>query len=164
MSDLNLVAAILGAIIALVVLIAAAFLVQLFLKRIPREHRLMHPAMAWLLIIPGFHLIWSFVLFPRVARSFKRYFDDIDFEGEQDCGYSLAIWFAVILDIWTLICWQWCLGPAIGLPVLILFVMLMLRFNGMKNRIVVGDAAELAQGASAEGKEPSPDEDVRPKE
>jgi hypothetical protein len=69
-----------GAILLLLVFVAIGVLVvailyimslQKALQAISEENRQMPPGQAWLLLIPFFNIIWSFIVVTRIADSFR---------------------------------------------------------------------------------------------
>jgi hypothetical protein len=72
-----------------------AVLAYIVLKRVPPTFRKQDPALAFLLLIPFFSLIWSFFVHPKVAESLKAYSDAHGVRDAGDCGASLALWLCI---------------------------------------------------------------------
>lgn len=107
---------------ALAVLLYACFSLMNCLQRIPAPFRKMEPGMVWLMLVPCFNIVWAFFVYPRVANSFKAYFDHVHDDSVGDCGAGLGLA--------TAICHIVC-GP-VGLILLIVYV---IKANGLKNKI-----------------------------
>ena len=101
------------------------------LKRIPETYRLMSPGQVWLLMIPFFNIFWNFFVFLRVADSFKVYFNAQGDTSVNDCGKQLGLIYCI-----SVCC---LLVPYLNVCVffvaLTLLVMVLLKFNELKNRI-----------------------------
>ncbi len=89
-------AAIAVALLVMALLMAIpAVLSFVVLNRIPEAHRKQTPAMAFLLLIPLFSLVWAFFVYPRIAESLKSYFDSKGDTSRGDCGAQLALWLCI---------------------------------------------------------------------
>ena len=75
----------------LVLAAVPAILAFAVLSRIPAPYRKQEPALAFLLLIPLFSLIWAFFVHPRVAESLKTYFTAAGDVSVGDCGGSIAM-------------------------------------------------------------------------
>jgi hypothetical protein len=72
-----------------------AVLAYVVLKRVPPPFRKQDPALAFLLLIPFFSLIWSFFVHPKVAESLKAYSEAQGITDGRDCGGALALWLCI---------------------------------------------------------------------
>lgn len=89
---------------------------------IPEGHRKMEPMMVWLLMIPLFNLVWNFFTYPRLAESFRSYFDSRPELGVQgDCGKTLGLVLSILFAVSVVPCLGFFTGIA-GLVVLIIFL------------------------------------------
>jgi ABC-type Fe3+ transport system permease subunit len=75
--------------------IVPAILAFVALDRIPAEDRKQDPALALLLLIPFFSLIWAFFVYPRISASLESYFSRRGDRSNGDCGRSLALVFCI---------------------------------------------------------------------
>jgi hypothetical protein len=75
--------------------IIPTILAYIALDRIPPEDRKQDPALALLLLIPFFSLIWSFFVYPRIATSLQSYFGRRGDRSVGDCGHSLALVYCI---------------------------------------------------------------------
>ena len=68
-------------------------------ESIPAEHREIEPWRVWLLLIPVYNFFWGFVVYPGLARSFRRALDaeriSVSTEGLRKLGIALAVLTAV---------------------------------------------------------------------
>jgi hypothetical protein len=65
------------------------------LSRVPKANRKQEPALAFLLLIPVFSLIWVFFVHPKVAESLRSYHISIGNHSVGDCGASVARWVCI---------------------------------------------------------------------
>jgi len=106
------------------------------LQRIPPEYRRQEPGMVWLLLIPFFSLVWNFFVWPKVAESFKAYFNAQGRTDVGDCGGGLALALS-ICGACSLVA-----GALAGIAALVMMIILLVQFNGYKNQIsMVADKA-----------------------
>ena len=99
------------------------------LQRIPPAYRRQEPGMVWLLLIPLFGLVWNFFVWPKIAESFKAYFDAQGRTDVGDCGAGLALAVCICAACGVLI------GLA-GLAALVMMIILLVQFMGYKNQIL----------------------------
>lgn len=92
-AELLLIVGIVGFVLVLAAI--PAVLGYVVLNRIPPQFRRQSPALAFLLLIPFFSLIWNFFVHPKVAESLKAYYDAQGPHAHGDCGGSLALWLCV---------------------------------------------------------------------
>jgi hypothetical protein len=147
-----LAAAGIGVVVAiLAVALAVSLLICWFLMRcfesVPAEHRKMEPGLVWLLLIPCFPLVWNFFVYPRLAESYKSYFDAHGRTDVGDCGRSLAMWYC-ILSVVNLALTPLSYVPhqalkafaggsscMMSLAALALWIVFLVKANGYKNMI-----------------------------
>ncbi len=112
---------------------AIAYFLTTCLNRIPAQHRKQEPGMVWLMMIPLVNIVWNFFVFPKVAESFQSYFDEQGDTSVGDCGKQLSTFLciSVVLSIVPLLS---CLTAPVSL---VLLIMVLLKFNELKNRITV---------------------------
>ena len=67
--------------------ILVCWILQRCLASIPKELRQQEPALAWLLLIPIFNVIWMFFIFLPLARGYQAYFQSRGRTDKGDCGY-----------------------------------------------------------------------------
>jgi hypothetical protein len=72
-----------------------AILAYVVLEKIPPEDRKQDPALALLLLIPLFSLVWAFFVYPRISASLESYFARRGDRSAGDCGRTVAILFCV---------------------------------------------------------------------
>ncbi len=123
--------ALIGMAVGIAIAIAIILIVQSFYKRIPPEHRKMEPAMVWLLLIPCFGLVWNFFVFLKLSESFKSYFDSQGIVDVGDCVRTLSLAYCVAAVLCVVPCVNYVAGPAS----LVLLIITLVQFNGLKNRI-----------------------------
>ena len=78
----------------------ACWILMTCFSAIPAEHRKQEPMLVWLLIIPLIALVWNFFVHPRLAESYRSYFDsrpDLDVPG--DCGRRLALTYSILFAL-----------------------------------------------------------------
>lgn len=114
-----------------------------WVKRIPPEHRKIEPGKVWLLMIPLFHLVWNFFVYPPIALSFDSYFKARGETVESPLKLAkMLCWVAAAGFIGGLIpCLGVIVGPLCGLGALVLLIMVLVKFNDLRNRIGAAPAA-----------------------
>lgn len=100
-------------------------------KRIPEQYRLMPPNQVWLLLIPVFNIFWNFFVFLRLADSYKAYFNAQGDASVNDCGKQLALIYCISVCCLVIP----YLNACIGIVSLVLLIIVLLKFNELKNRI-----------------------------
>ena len=118
-------------IIGIVIQVVVCLMVASCLKRLPTQFRKQEPGMVWLLLIPFFRFIWNFFVHPKVADSYKAYFDAIGRTDVGDCGKGVSLAFCI--------CSATMIIPYLnfltGVAALVLLIIMLVRFNEMKNMI-----------------------------
>lgn len=113
----------------LVQLVICWFLYRCY-EAVPARHRRMDSSLVWLAMIPFFHLIWNFFVFPRLSDSLCDTFGELGRGPEVgDCGRSLGIWFCVCAVGGFVPCLQWVAAPA-ALVLAILYLVKVLELKG----------------------------------
>ncbi len=121
-------AALVGLVVGIAIAVVIALLVSGPLKRIPPEYREIEPGKVWLLLIPLFNLIWNFFVFPKVSRSFQKYFAAQGKAEHGDCGEKVGLWYAICGACCMIPCVNYIAGPA-GLVLLIIYLV---KIHGLK--------------------------------
>jgi len=116
----------------LLIQVALCIIVSGCLKRVPPQFRKQEPGMVWLLLIPIFSRIWNYFVYPRVADSFKAYFDSIGQTDVGDCGNRWAVVY----------CFSMLLGiiPHLHMVLVVALaslIVMLVKFNELKNMIPV---------------------------
>lgn len=101
-------------------------------ERIPPRFRQMDSGLVWLLLIPCFSLVWNFFVFPKLARSFKAYFDSVGDATVGDCGEQLGLFYA-IADACFLVP---CLNHFAFVAALVLLIVYLIKVHELKQKIV----------------------------
>lgn len=115
----------------LVITIVVCLLVSNLYESIPEKHRAMSPGQVWLLLIPCFHLVWNFFVFPRLSKSFKSYFDSVGDTSVGDCYAQVALWFAISSACCIIPCLNYIAGPA----ALVLLIIFLVKAYDLKGKI-----------------------------
>jgi hypothetical protein len=101
------------------------------LKAIPEEHRKQQPNMVWLLLIPLFNIVWMFFVYPKIAESFKSYFDSIGRTDVGDCGRGLALTYCILVCCGIIP----YVGACTGLAALVIWIIVLVKFSTLKGQI-----------------------------
>jgi hypothetical protein len=123
-----LVAASVGIVIGVAITVVIIILVAGCLKVLPPECREMEPNMVWLLLIPLFNLVWNFFVYPKVSRSFQRYFAAQGRTEFGDCGEKIGLWCAICSACCVVPCLNYVAGPA----ALVLLIIYLVKVLGLK--------------------------------
>ncbi len=89
---------------------------QKTLSRISPHNRLMAPSMVWLNMIPGFHLVWQFVIAMRVPGSLKNEFRDRGRDNGTGYGKLLGL--------------AYCFSTSLGVVLYVLLVAILQMTDG----------------------------------
>jgi hypothetical protein len=112
-----------------------AYIIYDALNAVPPEHRKgITPNQVWLLLIPIFNLVWSFIVFQRLSESFQSYFEANGRPQPGDYARGLGLAFSILLVITHIP----CLGCFTILPTLILLVLTLVKISSYKSLIVNG--------------------------
>lgn len=124
---------VLGVAVAIGIIINAivCWLTSSALSSVPSEHREMEPGLVWLLLIPCFGVFWSFFVFPKVARSFRRAFEARGETRHGDCGVAIGWWIAICAVLGIVPCVNYAAGPAY----LILLILFLVKIHGFKQEL-----------------------------
>ena len=120
-------------IVGLVIQVVVCIIVTGCLERVPRQFRKQEPGMCWLLLIPLFRLIWNFFVHLKVAESYQAYFNSIGRTDVGDCGRGLALAYCICAAC-TVVPYM---GALTGLASLVLLIIMLVKFNELKNMIPV---------------------------
>lgn len=134
-------------VVAILISMAIAVVICWFLssclERVPAEHRKQQPAMVWLLLIPCFAIVWNFFVYPKIAESYKSYFDSMGRTDVGDCGRNLGLWYSIlgcvslVLGIIPFVNFVNCLlSPA----TLVLWIIFLIKAGTLKSQIPVAAA------------------------
>jgi hypothetical protein len=142
-----------GLVSLVVFLGVSAFLCWLlsgWLGKIPPEHRKQEPGKVWLLMIPLFHIYWVWQVFPPMALSFDSFFRSRNETVDSSLGLAKMLCWAVLAGLVGFVpCLGMILGPLVGLAQIVLLVMVLVKFNALKDRVVGGGASPAAPAAPA---------------
>ena len=112
-----------------------AYIIYDALNAVPQEHRRgITPNQVWLLLIPLFNLVWSFIVFQRVSESFQSYFEANGRPQPGDYGRGLGLAFSILFAMSHIP----CVGCFTVLPALILLVLALIKISSYKNLIING--------------------------
>jgi hypothetical protein len=122
------IAVLVGVVVGVAITILIILLISGALKTVPQEYREMEPGMVWLLLIPVFNLIWNFFVFPRVSKSFEKYFEAQGRTEFGDCGGKIGLWYAICVACCIVPCLNYIAGPAS----LVLLIIYLVKVLGLK--------------------------------
>jgi len=117
--------------VSLAIQAVICWLLSTCFQAIPQQFRKMEPGMVWLLLIPCFGLVWNFFVFPRLAQSFKAYFDSVGRTDVEDCGEKIGWAFAICVAC-SIIPY---LGMLAGLAGLVLLIIFLVKAMGLKGQV-----------------------------
>lgn len=126
--------------------LAVIYFLQTCYARIAPEHRQMEPAMVWLLLIPLFNIVWMFFVYLRLAKSFQGAYA-AQGRSEGDCGEKIALIYCITACAAMIPCVNLIAGPA----ALVLLIIVLIRFNGLKSGLANPPAAGSGTGTGAWG-------------
>ena len=134
MTMFHLISGVVG-ISLLLVLIVVHIIIIIFVyndyQSVPPSFRKLEPGLVWLLLIPCFPVVWNFWVFPRLAESYKAYFDSVGDQSVGNCGGDLALAYCICSAV-SIIPYLGCLT---GIGALVLLIMFLVKAQELKNRI-----------------------------
>jgi len=90
-------AVIIGIAIGLIPVILYLLTLQRTLNEVSPENQKMPPGQVWLILIPLFGLVWSFIMVNRIADSLKAEFASRGIQVDEDRpGYSIGITYCIL--------------------------------------------------------------------
>jgi hypothetical protein len=148
----------------LTTVILLCLMFQKCLGSVPKEHRRLEPALAWLMLVPVLGGIWVFVLLFSIAGSYQDYFKQRGRTDIGDCGYGLAkkyLIFAILSVVIPIIGWF-----ILSIVSLVIFIRACMRawelkrlVEADKNGTAIGDvfpAQPVSMGTAATAVPPTP--------
>jgi hypothetical protein len=123
--------------VSLAIIIALCWFLSSCYKRIPPQYRLMEPGQVWLMLIPCFNIVWIFFVYPRLAKSFKAYFNAHGVTDVGDCGEQIGLWYCICVVVSIIPLVNYIAGPAS----LVLLIIFLVKAAGLKGRIPEGATA-----------------------
>ena len=88
--------------------------------------------MVWLLLIPCFNIIWNFMVFPKLGRSFRAYFESKGDSANADCGEKMGLWYSICAACGIIPCVNYVAGPAS----LVLLIICLIKFSDLRNKVL----------------------------
>jgi len=107
--------------------------VQKALRRCAPENQVMSPGAAWLMIVPVFNLVWSFVLVTQVAASLEREFKRRNIPVEPAPGKSIGLAWCILL----LCAFIPLLGIPCGVAALVCWILYWVKIAGFSATLAV---------------------------
>ena len=120
-----------GVVVILALHVLICYLLYNCFNAIPAAYRKQEPGMVWLLLIPLFHLVWNFFVYPKLAESYQAYFAAQGRTDVGDCGRQIGLVYC-ILAACSLIPYA---GVLTGLGALVLLVIFLVKAYELKNKI-----------------------------
>jgi hypothetical protein len=121
-------------------------LLQGTLKQVSKENLDTEPGFAWLLLIPLFSIIWTFIFYPRIASSLKKEFEARGENPNGDCGKGLGIALA-ITGVLSLIPY---IGIVFAIGNLVIWIIYWVIIAKYKTRLEKGQASSVGLGSSSD--------------
>jgi hypothetical protein len=114
------------------------------LMMVRESNRAMQPALVWLLVIPGFVIVWNFIVVRAMTISLNKEFTDRDFEIEKSPGLTYGMLYAGLSVVYiplVLVPSLIVAAALVNLLSIIFFVMYWLKINWYR-RVLEKDEAE----------------------
>jgi hypothetical protein len=115
-------------IIALVITIFYLLNLQNLMKSIKEENREVPPGNVWLMLIPIFSTIYSFILYPKISASVKKELESRGEQGDGSKNLGLAVAITAALS------WVPFLNGIAGLANFIIWIIWWSKTAGYKNK------------------------------
>jgi hypothetical protein len=98
---------------------------------LPPQFQRIPAAQIWLLLIPVFHLVWNFFVYPRVSESYRMYFNSQGRIDVGDAGQGVGLAFSICAIFVYMPCINLCAAPA----TLILLIIYLVKIYDLKSQI-----------------------------
>lgn len=115
-----LVTAVGGCLILIIHIIIAWVLLKCF-EAIPEKFREVDAWHSWMTVVPCLNLAWHFLVYPKLSRSFRKYFESLGRADVGDCGERKGMYFAISYVLANVI-------PLIGLFIAIYSLIVQLQY------------------------------------
>ena len=135
---------IVAVIVCVVIILAIQIAINIFyykcLTEVPEEHRVLNPPLVFLNLVPCLNIIWVFIVVNGISRSYQNFFatlDDPHVKNQYgDCAGRMGLAYAV-LSLFSVVPYLGCLA---FFPNLIVFVLLVFKYNEMRKFALVANA------------------------
>jgi hypothetical protein len=116
------------------------------LNEISEKNRKIVPALVWLLVIPGFNVIWNFFVALRLSQSLKAELDERNFEVKGQPTLLIGLAYALISSSALLLpqpkdVQNGLLYGVLGIAAIVTFVQYWMKINWYK-KVLQNDAVE----------------------
>jgi hypothetical protein len=139
MAAVGVVGVLFVAVIAIAIGCLICWYLSSCLKRVPPQFRRQEPAMAWLLLIPCFNLVWNFFVYPKIGESYQAYFDSIGRTDLGDCGRSLGLSYCILsvagLPLGMIPVIGGVVSCFLGLATLVVWILFLVKAGNLKSQI-----------------------------
>jgi len=114
------------------------------MRQVDPKNRLVHPGFVWMLYIPFYGaVIYPFMLYPRIAESLRREFEDRNSPQPGDYGRSLGIVLPILICCFVIPVLN--IVAALGLLVIgIIFWVKMAQYKTMLKRLPKSDGIRIS--------------------
>jgi len=125
-------------VVALAIQVAICWFLASCFQRIPLEYRRQEPGLVWLLLVPCLNLVWNFFVFPKLAESYRAYFEAQGRTDVGDCGYGIALAYCIAVAVTSVVGFipivsliNCLFGPAL----LVLLILFLVKAADLKGQI-----------------------------
>jgi hypothetical protein len=122
------------ALIGIVINVVVCLLLYNALNAIPPQFRRQEPGLVWLLLIPLFHLVWNFFVFPKIGESYRDFFHSIGRADVGDGGRGIGLAFSICAACMIVP----CVNIFTGLAALVLLIIFLVKIYNLKGQIPTG--------------------------
>lgn len=131
--EIFIIAIVIGVIIGLIPLIFYLITLQNTLKKVNPENQKMTPGSVWMILIPGFGIVWHFIVVNRISVSLKLEFEKRNIQvNEVLPGKSIGITFCILASC-SIIPFVGVLASVGGL---VCWIIYWSKIAGYKNKLI----------------------------
>jgi RNA polymerase subunit RPABC4/transcription elongation factor Spt4 len=91
--------------------------------------------MVWLLLIPFFSIIWTFFVYPQIAKSYRAYFTARGRRDVCDCGEGLALAYCICAASGLVLWMVPFIAGAGSVATFVLWILVLVKFSSLKGEI-----------------------------
>ncbi|MCW8133625.1 MAG: hypothetical protein KIS92_24990 [Planctomycetota bacterium] len=84
-----------GTFLILIIHVLIAWIMMKCFEAIPKQYHQVGAWQVWITVLPCINVIWHFLTYPQLSRSFRRYFEAQGRTDVGDCGERKGMYFAI---------------------------------------------------------------------
>jgi len=120
---------------------AICFFTARLYRRLPEPFRELSPPAVWLLMIPCFHLIWNFFVFPKLSMSYRKCFEAAGIAEGRSFHEQLAMAYPIAVLVTCVPCG--CVSGPAALVALVLVILYLVQMSDLASVLPEGSGDDV---------------------